>query len=315
MFELFKKRQLGDYIVDTFSFLKVFGKHFFKIFFIINGAFLIIVAALVYWFLKISFQAASNNNLLQNESNFLHYFNDNHGALVGFIVVFSIVILVLSLFNSSYPILYLKLVAKKNNNDFSIDDLLKTFRQNIWKIIKFCIGLIFLVTPVLIVLIILLFLLCFVIVGFPLLLTAIPTLFTWVNFSFYIYLTEEKSFFQSLNQAHLLLKQDFWSTIGATFLVLIMIQMIQGSITMFFYFIGIFFFFATAIGNPNFDVTPFEGSPILIIFITLIFVLLLTLGNIFNNMIMINQGIMYYSLRGKEETSTREIELIGTNNE
>ncbi|PIF33459.1 hypothetical protein CLU81_4073 [Flavobacterium sp. 9] len=315
MFELFKKRQLGDYIIDTFTFIKNFGKHFFKIFFIMNGAFLIIVAALVYWFLKINFSVVLENNSGQFESNFLHYFNDNYAVFIGFIVLFFVVILLLSLFNSSYPILYLKLIAQKNTNDFTLDDVLKTFRQSLWKIIKFSIGLILLVVPVLIVVIILLFLLCFVLIGFPLLLIAIPTLFTWLNISFYTYLTEEKSFFQSLNHAYFLMKKDFWSTIGATFLVLIMIQMIRGSITMFFYFIGIFFFFATAIGNPNFDVQPFEGSPILFVFITLIFVLLLTLGNIFNNVIMINQGIIYYSLGAKDKTSTQEIELIGTDNE
>lgn len=316
MFELYKKRQLGDYIIDTFSFFKTFGKHFFKIFFIINGAFLLIVGALVFFFLKSNFQAVFNDSLNQPGSdNLAGYFNDNFGLLVGFVALFFIAVIALSLFNSTYPILYLKLVAKKNTTDFKTEDITTIFRQNIWKIIKFCIGLTFLVVPVLLIVIIILFFLCFLIVGIPLLLIAIPTLFTWVNFSFYAYLTEDKSFFQSLNHAYLLLKEDFWTSIGATFLMLIMIQMIQGSITMVFYFAGIFIFLLTAIGSSNYNAEAIGDSPLFLLFLTLIFILIFTLSNIFNNMIMVNQGIMYYSLGAKEKISNRDIDLIGTDNE
>lgn len=316
MFELYKKRQLGDYIIDTFTFFKTFGKHFFKIFFIINGAFLLIVGALVFFFLKSNFQAVFNESLDHpNSNNLVSYFNDNYGLLIGFVVIFFVVVVALSLFNSTYPILYLKLIEKKNSTDFTTEDITTIFRQNLWKIIKFCVGFIFLVVPILFVGIVLLFFLCFIIVGIPLLLIAIPALFTWVNFSFYAYLTEDKSFFQSLNHAYLLLKKDFWTSIGATFLILIMIQMIQGSITMFFYFIGIFVFFLTALGTSNFNSEAISDSPLLLIFLTLIFILIFTLSNIFNNMIMINQGIMYYSLGAEDKISNRDIELIGTDNE
>ncbi|WP_202703187.1 hypothetical protein [Flavobacterium sp. UGB4466] len=315
MFELYKKRQLGDYIIDTFSFFKTFGKHFFKIFFIINGAFLLIVGALVFFFLKSNFQAVFNDSLDQPADNLAGYFNDNFGLLAGFVALFFIAVIALSLFNSTYPILYLKLVAKKNTTDFKTEDITTIFRQNIWKIIKFCIGLTFLVVPVLLIVIIILFFLCFLIVGIPLLLIAIPALFTWVNFSFYAYLTEDKSFFQSLNHAYLLLKEDFWTSIGATFLILIMIQMIQGSITMVFYFAGIFMVFLTAMGSSNYNAEAMSDSPLLLLFLTLIFILIFTLSNIFNNMIMINQGIMYYSLGAKDKISNRDIDLIGTDNE
>ncbi|WP_264523233.1 hypothetical protein [Flavobacterium sp. N502536] len=316
MFELYKKRQLGDYIVDTFSFFKTFGKHFFKIFFIINGAFLLIVGALVFFFLKSNFQAVINESLDHPETdNLAGYFNDNFGLLIGFSVLFFVVIIALSLFNSTYPILYLKLVDQKSKNNFTTEDVVTIFRQNLWKIIKFCVGLIFLVVPMLFVVIILLFFLCFLIVGIPLLLIAIPTLFTWVNFSFYTYLSEDKGFFQSLNHAYLLLKKDFWTSIGATFLILIMMQMIQGSITMVFYFAGIFMFFLTALGSSEFNPETMGDSPFLIFFLTFIFILIFTLSNIFNNMIMINQGIMYYSLGAEEKISNSDIELIGTDNE
>lgn len=316
MFELYKKRELGDNIVDTFTFFKIFGKHFFKIFFIINGVFLLVMGILVYWFLKINFQVVFDNNLGEAKPNYLlNYFNDSYGFLAGFIVLFVLIILVLALFNSSYPIVYLKLIEKNKTNDFTLNDVITGFRQNLWKILKFCIGLIFIIVPVLFISIVLMFLLCFVLIGFPLLLIAIPTFFTWVNFCFYSYLTEEMSFFQSINHAYHLVKENFWTTIGTTFLVMIIVQMIQGSITMFLYFIGIFVFFISALGNPNFDVKPFDGSPILLIFISLLFILIFALSNIFSNMMTVNQGIIYYSLGAEDKMSTSEIELIGTDNE
>lgn len=315
MFELFKKRQLGDYIVDSFSFFKAFGKHFFKIFFVINAGMLLVAGALMYWFLKINFNVLSNDTLQKtNPNQVLDYFG-NSPVIIVFTIIAVIIIVLISLFNSAYPILYLKLIAEKNSNNFTSTEILATFRQNIWKILKFTIGLVFIIFPVLFIAIIALFFLCFILVGIPLIIVAIPTLFTWINLSFYTYLSEEKSFFQSLNHAHLLLKEDFWTTIGASFIVMIMMQMVQASITMFFYFVGIFAFLFFAIANPDFEKSSFQVSPIIIILITLVFLIILVLSNIFNNILVINQGIIYYSLGSEDRIANTEIESIGSNNE
>lgn len=315
MFELFKKRQLGDYIVDSFSFFKAFGKHFFKIFFVINAGMLLVAGALMYWFLKINFNVLSNDTLQKtNPNQVLDYFG-NSPVIIVFTIIAVIIIVLISLFNSAYPILYLKLIAEKSSNNFTSTEILATFRQNIWKILKFTIGLVFIIFPVLFIAIIALFFLCFILVGIPLIIVAIPTLFTWINLSFYTYLSEEKSFFQSLNHAHLLLKEDFWTTIGASFIVMIMMQMVQASITMFFYFVGIFAFLFFAIANPDFEKSSFQVSPIIIILITLVFLIILVLSNIFNNILVINQGIIYYSLGSEDRIANTEIESIGSNNE
>lgn len=314
MFELFKKRELGDYIIDSFTFFKTFGKHFFKIFFIINTGMLLVTGALMYWFLKINFRFLFNDNLKGVPTDYLlKYFNNNYPLLIAVVVLFVLILLIVSLFNSSYPILYLKLIAEKNTNDFTAKDILSAFKQNIWKMFKFSFGLVFILFPVLVVTVLLLFFLCFVLIGFPLLIIAIPALFTFINFSFYSYLIQEKSFFQSLNHAYILLKKDFWAIIGATFIVMVIIQMIQGSITLFFYFVGIFIFLGTVLVNPNFDVKPVEDSPILLFTISLIFIILLAISTIFNNILVINQGIIYYSLDTENKTSTTDIDLIGSN--
>lgn len=315
MFELFKKRQLGDYIVDSFTFFKAFGKHFFKIFFVINAGMLLVAGALMYWFLKINFNVLSNDTLQKTNPNQVLDYLGNSPVIIIFTIIAAIVIVLISLFNSAYPILYLKLIAEKSSNDFTATEVLATFRQNIWKILKFTIGLVFIIFPVLFIAIIALFFLCFILIGIPLIIVAIPTSFTWINLSFYTYLSEEKSFFQSLNHAHLLLKEDFWTTIGASFIVMIMMQMVQASITMFFYFVGIFAFLFFAIANPDFEKSSFQVSPIIIILITLVFLIILVLSNIFNNVLVINQGIIYYSLGYEDRIANTEIESIGSNNE
>jgi len=315
MFELYKKRQLGDYIVDSFTFFKNFGKHFFKIFFAINAGMLLVAGALMYLFLETNFSSLAGNNLEKTTPDELFKYFGSYPLITGFAILFLVVIVFLSLFNSSYPILYLKLIAEKNTNDFTTQDILAAFSKSLWKIIKFGFGVVFIIFPVLCIIIIALFFLCFVLVGVPLLIVAIPTLFTLINLSFYTYLTEDKSFFESLNHAYLLLKEDFWSTIGASFIVMIMIQMVQASITMFFYFVGIFGFIFFAIANPDFDKMPFEPSPIFLILITIAFVLIMALSNIFNNVLVINQGIIYYSLGAEDKISATEIESIGSNNE
>jgi hypothetical protein len=316
MFELYKKRELGDCIGDTFGFFKKFGKHFFKIFFVINGAFLLISGALVYWFLKTNFDFLSQNNFKNSNPNYpFEYFNNNYPMFIGFGIIFFIVILILSIFNSAYPVLYLKLIEQNKTNNFTLEDVVKVFRQNIWKIIKFSLGMLFIVVPVLIIAIIVMFMLCFVIVGIPLIFISIPAFFTFINLSFYTYLTEEKGFFESLNHAYILLTQNFWTTIGTTFLVMIMVQTVQMSITMAFYFMGIFLLIITEVGKASIGTNPLETSPLLPVFVSLIFIVMFTFSHIFNNILMVNQGIIYYSLGSDEKTSVREIELIGSNNE
>lgn len=315
MFELYKKRELSDYIGDTFGFFKKFGKHFFKIFIVINGVFLLLTGALIYWFISLNAEFLTENPAAKDPNILFNDVNVNLPMYIGFIVLFVIIGIFLSMFNAAYPVLYLKLVEKNNTNDFTIEDIFSVFKQSIWKILKFSLGMVFIIVPLMIIAIIVMFLLCFVIIGIPLIIISIPAFYTWLNLSFYSYLIDDRDFFESLNYSYSLLTQNFWNTIGTTFLVMIMVQMIQATITMAFYFMGIFVLLLTAATNSNFDKNPFDGSPLLIIFISSLSVTMLALSYLCSNVLMVNQGIIYYSLSSDEKTSTRDIELIGTDNE
>ena len=313
MFILFKKRGFSDYISDTFTFLKTFGKHFFKNYFIINGGFLLILSILLYFIFKVYFEVLFSASGAPQGSYFLQYFNDNFVLFIGSLSVFTILVIILSLVNVAYPILYLELVNKKNNNDFTTANIVSLLKQNTRKLLKFFLGTIFIIMPILIIVFGLLVLLCFVIIGFPLLLITGPTCISWVHLSLYTYLTEETTFFQALQNGFSLLKQQLWAIVGATFVVFMLIQIIQSFLTMIPYFIGIAVFLISG-STSNWN-TQAESS--LSIFLSIFFIFAILLSYFFNNLVVINQGIIYYSLREENEnlTTISEIDLIGTHDE
>jgi len=313
MFELYKKRQLGDNLGDTFTFFKDFGKNFFKIFFILNGAFLLLLAIIIYTLIKVNFEAIKNSGLENNQlkSDLIGYFNNNEALTLILVLICAALLLIFSLFNYAYPVLYLKMLDNERK-DFELNDVLSNFLKIFFKLIKFSIGALFIVFPVLIIALIIMFFLCFIIIGIPLILVAIPAFFTFFNLWFYSYLTDEKRFFESLQHAYYLIKEDFWNTIGTTFIMMIIMQFIQAAITMFLYFVGIFIAIAYFIGNNGSnDTKAIEPSPLLIGFITAMVLALIVLGNIFNNVIIINQGMIYYSLESGNREESKSIDLIG----
>lgn len=316
MFELLKKRGLSEYISDTFTFFKIFGKHFFRNYIIINGGFLLILCVLMYFLFKVYFEVLFSVSGAPSGSYFLEYFNNNFGIFIGSIILFGILIIILSLLNIAYPILYLQLIEEKGGNDFTTSDVILLLKQNTGRLLKFFIGSVFILFPIMIISFVILLLLCFILIGIPLIMIAMPAFIAWGHLSLYTYLTEKTVFFESLKKGFLLLKQEFWSITGTTFIMLMLIQIVQGFITMIPYMIGMILFFTSA-NASQFNVSQPDGLSALGIFITVVFLFAIILSYLFNNLIIVNQGIIYYSLREENEnlTSVSQIDLIGTDNE
>lgn len=316
MFELLKKRGLSEYISDTFTFFKIFGKHFFKNYIIINGGFLLILCVLMYFLFKVYFEVLFSVSGAPSGSYFLEYFNNNFGIFIGSIILFGVLIIILSLLNIAYPILYLQLIEEKGGSDFTTSDIILLLKQNTGRLLKFFIGSVFILFPIMIISFVIFFLLCFILIGIPLIMIAMPAFVAWGHLSLYTYLTEKTRFFESLKKGFSLLKQEFWSVTGTTFIMLMLIQIVQGFITMIPYMIGMILFFTSAKAS-EFNVSQPDGFSSLGIFITVIFLFTIILSYLFNNLIIVNQGIIYYSLREENEnlTSVSQIDLIGTDNE
>lgn len=316
MFELLKKRGLSEYISDTFTFFKIFGKHFFKNYIIINGGFLLILCVLMYFLFKVYFEVLFSVSGAASGSYFLEYFNNNFGIFIGSIILFGVLIIILSLLNIAYPILYLQLIEEKGGNNFTASDVIVLLKQNTGRLLKFFIGSVFILFPIMIISFVILLLLCFILIGIPLIMIAMPAFIAWGHLSLYTYLTEKTVFFESLKKGFLLLKQEFWAITGTTFIMLMLIQIVQGFITMIPYMIGMILFFTSA-NASQFNISQPDGLSALGIFITVVFLFAIILSYLFNNLIIVNQGIIYYSLREENEnlTSVSQIDLIGTDNE
>jgi predicted membrane protein len=124
---------------------------------------------------------------------------------------------------------------------------------------------------------------------------------------------KDVGYFTALKNGFVLVKQQFWVVVGTTFLMLMLVQIIQGFITMIPYVISMIWMFVSAknLQESGSQTDTFSTMGILL---AVIMVFSVILSYIFNNFIIVNQGLIYYSLQEeKENNSTKnQIDLIGT---
>jgi hypothetical protein len=164
---------------------------------------------------------------------------------------------------------------------------------------------------------VLLILMVFIVIGIPLFFIVGPAFLAWIMLSFHDYLIQKTGFFESLKNGFGLVKQQFWTIIGTTFIMAALVQIIQGIITLVPYFIGIFLVYTN--GNPSTTTTASQTEYLstMGVLMTVVMALSIVLSYFFNNFILVNQGIIYYSLREENENNTpkSQIDLIGTKSE
>lgn len=314
MFELYKKRDLSANFSDTTTFFKIFGKHYFKNYFIINGIFLMILVVLIYFISKVYMELLfSGISSMQHNPNYLlAYFNNNISVIIVGFAITSLLIVILSMLNISFPIIYLKLIEKTNGNAFSIQEIINGLKANVGKMIMFFLGFLFLLVPLAFIIFGLLVLLCFILIGIPLLFIVGSAFISFITLSYYEYILKDVGYFKALANGFSLVKQQFWTTIGTTFLMLMLVQIIQGCITMIPYAISMIWMF-TSSSTPGWN-SQTETFSTMGILMTVLLVLSVLMSYIFNNFILVNQGLIYYSLQEeKENNATKsQIDLIGT---
>lgn len=315
MFELYKKRDLSANFSDTTTFFKTFGKHYFKNYFIINGVFLMLLVVLIYFFAKVYMEVIfSGISNPQNSPNFMMaYFNDNLPLIVGGFIVALFLIIILSMLSISFPVVYFKLLERTNDDSFSTKEIISGLRHNIGKMISFFFGSIFILFPIAIIVFGLLVLLCFILIGIPLLFIVGPAFLSWITLSYYDYTLKDVGYFTALKNGFILVKQQFWIVVGTTFLMLMLVQIVQGIITVIPYVISMIWMF-TSTQNLHESGPQTNAFSTLGILFSVIFVLSVLLSYFFNNFFVVNQGLIYYGLQEeKENNSTKsQIDLIGT---
>lgn len=306
MFIVFKKREFSDLINDTLAFFKEEGKAYFKNYFALCGALLLLLFVSFYFLFDIIFSSAQSN-IDTNIDSFI----ESNFALTFLIILVTIVIsIIVSLISTAFPIYYLKHMVEIPKDYQSLTPIKNAIKKDLGRLFIFGIGTFVLITPLLIIAMSLSILLIFLLVGIPLIIILIPLTSSLIYLAYFEYVTNGTSFFDSYQVAFNMIKSKFWMIVGNTCLLFLIIQIISSIISVipqFFFYGGLFIS-----EKSTHDLGDTEGFKLLF---TVIMILSTLVSFIMNNIMIINQGLIYYSIREQKEgiQSNTDIDTIGSN--
>ena len=313
MFQLYKKRGFSEFVGDTFGFLKLEGKNYFKNYFIINGPLLLVLVVCIYFLTKV-YMDAIFSSLSNNNTNPNNLFNDLMNNMPLFIILgllSFVLVLVISLINYLFPVCYLKLVGKKS--DITTQSIFNEMKEKLGKSILFFLASLLVFVPIFIIVMILLVLLMMIIIGFPLILIIGPALVSWINLSFYDYMTTDNDYLKSVGNGFELIKTKFWSVVGSTFVMFFIYYIISMIVTM----IPYLFSMGSIFSDIQTNVDKADAYSTASILFSIIMVLSVLFNYTLQNLILINQGIIFYSITDEIENISikSDIDLIGSESE
>lgn len=319
MFQLYKKRSFGDLISDTFSFLKITGKHFFKNYFTVIGIFLLVLLVLSYFVFKVYFEYAfSSLGTTFGDDPMQRVFGNNVGMIILVFALFFILFVFISLLNYSFPVSYFRLYEKhKQTTNFSSQDIINEMKSTSGKLIVFFLMTILILLGIIIVLGIIMGVsatinpILMVLIVFPFIFIGVPFLYIWITQTLYYQLNTDEGIMTALGKGWTSFMNNFWSNLGSTITVYVIITILGYVVTMIPYVFGIAGVFGAGVSdNPLVDnsALPFFG-----IMMTITTLVSMLTSFITYNLLFINQGMIYYS--SVEQTENRapqsEIDLIG----
>ncbi|SEP57510.1 hypothetical protein [Flavobacterium urocaniciphilum] len=313
MFQLYKNRNFNEIIGDTFNFFKIHGKNYFANYLAINGGILLVLIVLLYFFMKVFYDGLFANGTINNNLIIENYFEENLTLFIGYGIGAFVLILILTLISHLYPIAYLKLIEKNE----------ETNTKNLWNFIQSKLGksiVFFLLTgitmlPICIALLFLCMLLFFIIVGIPLLMLVFPAMLICLSFAYYNYISTNDGYFTSISKGYKLFIKKPWPLIGSTMIIYMIVNTVVTVISFIPYFAGIFSLLFN-IETQKTENLP-ESFTFIMVMVALTFILSISLNYLLQNIIFVNQGIMYYTRIDETENTSKlsEIDLIGSNEE
>jgi len=319
MMQFYKKRDFGTFISDTFNFFKLYGKNFFKSYFLINGLLLILLVAVGVFGFRNFFGQLMDSNLSGQSYYLEQYFEENLGMLIITGVLIFLLYSALTVINFLFPVFYAKRVSE-GNTKIKTDEIVGDFKKNLGKIFKLYLGLTFLVIPVSLVLFLISYVLIFLLIGIVIMLFIAPTLFNVITFLTYDYFNSNRGFFESLSYA---VRSQFsypsgreaspyWKYWGSTIIFMVIYYVISMIIT----FVPMMMFYGsilTSAPDGNFEQNPMGGTFGVVFFVIYGIAGLISL--IVMNLLYINSGLMYYDSRTDlhQKLELAEIDTIGAN--
>lgn len=318
MMQLYKKRDFGSFISDTFSFFKQYGRNYFRNYMLLNGLLLILMVVVIVFGFREFFGVLFGSNISGQSYYFEEYFQNNLAVFIVIGIFLALLSTALMTINFLFPVFYMKRVSQ-GQEKIGTDDLMTDFKTNIKKVMILYAGLNFLVMPIALVIFMISYALILIFIGLILLLFIVPTLVNVINFLCFDYFNSNKGFFESLSYA---VRSQFsyrngresspyWKYWGATLIMAIICQVIISiftAIPMVIFFIKL----TTTTSNADFEQNPAENGLGIIFFV--IYGISMLMSLLLMNMQYVNSGLMYYDSRTDlhQKTELAEIETIGT---
>lgn len=323
--QLYKSRGFGQYFGDTFTFIKLNGRHFFKHYFIVTGVFLLILLVLFYFFMKFyreflfGVMDTNNPNMIEN------YVSDNAGLFVLLGIILLAVALVAGMISYAFTPIYLKLYEKFSGQNFETKDIIEEYKNNIGRLALYLtISLFFLVVTFSVLALIIfgvgsmmstglaVFLILFALLGIFLIPFLAGLLMLFFGGTLIEFIEGKKGVFECFGYAWELIKLKFWPSIASVGIFYLMSYIVQQIVTMIPYIFGMASMFTTIeTSSPGNQKEFLDGFTLIMM---MVFFLSFIVGVFLNNIVQLNQGIVFYSLKEeKENINTKsDIDLIGS---
>lgn len=304
--ELYKNRDFSAFFQDTFTFIKQNGKHFFREYFIVNGIFLLVLAVLGYFFTKF-YTDFIFGGILNNKSTTLldDYMNDNFMLFIAMFVVFLIVAIIAGIVSYAFPFLYLNIYNAKGGTNFETRDILSSYKTNVGKLAIFILCCMAIAIPMFILFVICAVVLSITIVGIMALPLLVGAFMLFYGMALMEYLENERGMWECFSYSWQLLKSKFWAAVGCVGLFYLIVYIIQNIISIIPYFFGMASMFTTV--QENSTSTQDLGATMTVVML-IVFFLTFFVSAILGNVVQLNQGIVFFSLKEeKENINTKSI--------
>jgi hypothetical protein len=306
MFQLYKKRNFNDLINDTFVFLKTNGKNYFSTYLAINAGPMLILMVLLFVVIRIFFEGLFNGLTSPDAMQMLkNYFNNNLGIFAAGGALALLLVIVLTLLNFSFPIIYLGLWQQ--NQKLTSQIILLRLKAKAGRILFFALVALITFVPLFIVIGILCLLLCVTIIGIPVAFCVMASITCWFYLSFYNYLNNTDGYFASMKNGYKMLTENYWAHMGTTAIFVFISFVLQ-------FMVNLLTSAVSAISAIAIDVANIESN---IIVAAIFFIISMAISYFFTNIVVLAHGMIYYSC--KENTEHKmlyfEMDQIGNDGE
>lgn len=320
--QFYQQRDFGQLISDTFNFFKTYGKNYFKNYLALNGTLLLILVVLYIVGYKNIFAQLFAGNVSGQSYYFEQYFQENAAMMVVFGLVFLLLGLISIFLIYTFPVLYLKRLSETGDKNITNAQLLGDFKKNIWKFIKFVLGMFLIMLPLTAILMTISFFLMFIIIGFFLLILIFPVLANVVNLTLFHYFNTENGFFAALSYgfrsqfsySNSRLKSPFWKYWASSLVMYLIVQTISSVILFVPMILMMVSVFTVPTQNQPAAFGNFFNSTMGIIFF-IFYAISILCSFVLMNANYINAGFIYYDSRLDlhQNKDFTEIESIGAN--